>query len=56
MPEHIRIPRAVNPQSNQREMMVINLARHKNTGVNDRHIVSAIVHEFQHILLYHRDN
>ena len=47
--------RAVYPRSNQREMMVINLARHKNTGVNDRHIVSAIVHEYQHILLYHRD-
>ena len=48
-------PRVVYEQSNQREMMVVNLATYEKTHLNDQFIMATVAHEYQHILLYHRD-
>ena len=49
------IPRTVNRQSNQREMVVINLALDDGFILFEQLIVEVAAHEYQHILMHHRD-
>ncbi len=49
------LPRALYKESNQREMMVINLALDDGSYLLDDFIAEIIAHEYQHILLHHRD-
>ena len=49
------IPKTLSPDSNQREIALMNLAVGGEQGLDDDFIVSTIAHEYQHILLHHRD-
>ena len=49
------LPRIVFSESNQREMLVINLANEDGSYLHDDFMAEGIAHEYQHILLYHRD-
>ncbi len=51
---HLR-PRTLHRLSNQREMMVFNLAIGDDFELPVDYIVATIAHEYQHILLHHRD-
>lgn len=49
------VPRALADQSNQREMMLINIAHEDRFDLNEELMDEVIAHEYQHILLHHRD-
>ncbi len=49
------LPRTLFPNSNQREMVVINIALRDGSVLFDDFIVEIIAHEYQHVLLHHRD-
>ncbi len=49
------VPKALFPQSNEREMMVVNLVYDDGSPVSDSIIRSTIAHEYQHMLLHFRD-
>ena len=51
---HLR-PRTLHSRSNQREMLVFNLAIGDDYELPVDYIVATIAHEYQHILLHHRD-
>ncbi len=51
---HLR-PRTLHSRSNQREMLVFNLAIGDEYELPDDYIIATIAHEYQHILLHHRD-
>ena len=49
------LPRALSQRSNQREMMLINIAHEDRVEINEELMDEVIAHEYQHILLHHRD-
>ena len=49
------LPRRIWQESNQREMLVVNLSNEDKSDVFDKYFISTIAHEYQHVLLYHRD-
>ena len=49
------MPRALSQRSNQREMMLINIAHEDRVEINEELMDEVIAHEYQHILLHHRD-
>ena len=48
-------PRTLYPESNQREMVVVNRASYDGSYLADWLIADTIAHEYQHVLLFHRD-
>ena len=53
-PSHL-LPRTLFPASNLREMLIINLANDDGSFISDNLIREIIAHEYQHILMHHRD-
>lgn len=49
------VPSALAQTSNQREMMLINIAHEDRFDLNEELMDEVIAHEYQHILLHHRD-
>ncbi len=49
------LPRNVYPTSNEREMLVINLAYRDGRRIPPEQILATIAHEYHHNLLYYRD-
>ncbi len=50
------IPRKLSDESNQREMLVVNLNYDDLYDNYDQYLAEIIAHEYQHILLHHRDD
>ena len=48
-------PRSVLPESNEHEMLVVNLSNRDKSDVFDPYFLSTVAHEYQHVLRYHRD-
>lgn len=49
------VPRTHFPESNQREMVVVNLELQDGALIDNEMIAEVAAHEFQHVLLHHRD-
>ena len=49
------MPRVLSQRSNEREMMLINIAHEDRVEINEELMDEVIAHEYQHILLHHRD-
>ncbi len=50
------LPRDVNPRSNEREMLVVNLAYSDGGRIPPEQILATVAHEYHHNLLYFRDS
>ena len=49
------MPRSAYVDSNEHEMMVVNLSNHDKSDVFDPFFIATIAHEYQHVLTHHRD-
>ena len=49
-------PRSVQPNSNQHEMIIVNLAAWGNTNILSPSVLSVIAHEYQHLLRFFIDS